>query len=229
MTHQPSPQEHTFGTGREAKPEPQAAVARPAAACGSGAADVIVKLGTSEIREGWANFLSRYDWDAFATLTYSGSVWSDEKVVKNFRAWLFEWQLRTAVERGLATIDHRTRWDAYGRAVGMYRKVRGLWFNGYRKQRGHPVYVLGIEPHKNGSLHAHAIIKWSDALPDLSRKLGHEIWFGSRADGNFNFGMARIEPPRGQDDVALYVSKYISKGGELFLSPNFDAGRMDAV
>ena len=186
-------------------------------------------LCNATVRDGWAEFLGRYGWDAFATLTYRGSAWANEQVVRNFRTWLFRWQVVTAIERGQCSESVRPRHDAYGREVGTSVKRRGTWWNGYRKGRAFPVWVLGVEPQKSGKLHAHAIIRWSPALPDLSRWTGWHLWTGARSEGAFDHGFARIEPPRCQDDVAGYVSKYVVKGGELHLSPSFDAARLVAV
>lgn len=211
--------------------------ARTGGDAGSGLGPGTLAIGTSQsvcliddmVREGWAEFLGRYGWDVFATLTYRGSAWSSEQVVRNFKAWLFRWQLLTAIERGLCAESVQPRRDAYGREVGTSVKRRGTWWNGYRKGRAFPVWVLGVEPQKSGKLHAHAIIKWSCALPGLSRWTGWHLWTGARSEGGFDHGFARIEPPRCQGDVAGYVSKYVVKGGELYLSPSFDAARLAAV
>ena len=188
-----------------------------------------VRLGSASVCEGWADFLGRYQWDVFATLTYSGSVWADEKVLKNFRVWLFRWQVQEAVSRGLCKVTSEERQDGYGRVVSKRKRYRGPWMNNYRKGRGRPTWVLGIEPHKTGKLHAHAVIRWSSLLPDLDRGLGYRLWTSPPPKG-FGFGLfARIEPPKCPGDVAGYVSKYVVKGGELVLSPNFDAASLVAA
>lgn len=188
-----------------------------------------VLLPDDAVREGWAEFLSRYQWDVFATLTYRGSAWAEEKVYRNFKSWLYAWQLRTAIERGLCTEQRRPKLDAYNRTIGCTIRYSGRWYNKYRKGRAFPVYVVGIEPQKSGKLHAHAIIKWSDSLPDLYRGTGHHLWTGPMAEGGFDHGISRIGPPRCQGDVAGYVSKYVVKGGDLYLSPSFDAARLVAA
>ena len=189
----------------------------------------VVACRVDEIREHWAEFLSRYAWDAFATLTYGDAVWSSEKIMRNFQRWLWEWQVRTAVARGLVSESLRVRTDGYGRRVGQHRKLSGTWWNEYRKGRAHPIWVVGIEPHRSGKLHAHAIIKWSRRLPDLRRTEGWRLWSGKTTEGGLGFGWCRIEPPKSQDDVNRYVSKYVTKGGEITLSPSFDAARLVAV
>ena len=189
----------------------------------------LVPLTDETVRAGWAELLSRYQWDAFATLTYANSVRTSEKVLRDFRRWLKRWQVETAVQRGLVTRSTTTRTDAYGRTISTDEKLSGSWHNAYRKGRAFPVWVLGVEQHRSGTLHSHAIIKWSDHLPDLDRRLGWSLWFNSKAEGGFGHGIARIEPPRGQSQVATYVAKYVVKGGEVYPSPSFDARRLTAA
>ena len=39
-----------------------------------------LELTDENVRAGWAEFLCRYRWDVFATLTYERPVWCDEKI-----------------------------------------------------------------------------------------------------------------------------------------------------
>jgi len=188
-----------------------------------------LELTDANVRAGWAELPSRYEWHVFATLTYKEPVWTPEKVLRDFKRWLWAWQLDTAVDRGLADTRIDQKHDGYGRLRSSKQKVAGPWFNSYRKGRARPVWLLGVEHHRTGALHAHAIIKWSDQLPDLDRRLGWKLWNASKREGGFGHGFARIEPPRGQDDVASYVSKYVVKGGEVYLSASFDAHRLAAA
>lgn len=160
---------------------------------------------TDHVRSGWSEFLGRYRWDVFATLTYAQAVRSSEKVLRDFHGWLWSWQVEAAISRGLACRSESGR-------------VSGAWANGYRKGRFRPVWVVGVEPHRSGALHAHAVVKWSDRLPDLRRSVGWSLWTEGRANG-----WSRLEPPRCQGDVTDYVSKYVTKGEDLFLSPSFSA------
>ncbi|QJP48337.1 hypothetical protein HKJ31_05785 [Xylella fastidiosa subsp. multiplex] len=79
-------------------------------------------------------------------------------------------------------------------------------------------WARGQEWHRDGRLHFHAVV----AAPDedinrlISRYEWHEFWYRE-------FGRNRIEAPRSQMDITGYVSKYVSKGGEVDVSRNFGA------
>jgi hypothetical protein len=79
-------------------------------------------------------------------------------------------------------------------------------------------WARGQEFHKDGRLHFHALISAAndDANKLLSRYQWHEWWFRE-------FGRNQLEEPHSQQDVARYVSKYVTKGGEVDFSPNFGA------
>lgn len=201
-------------------------------ASGSRALDIAFLRQSFEnerVRDAWVDVLTRYPWDCFATLTYADIVRAHEKVLRDFEHWLWEWQVQTAIERELCSATTQERYDGYGRIISKHRKLSGSWWNSYRKGRAYPVWVVGIEAQERGSLHIHALIRFSPRLPDLERRLGWELWHGSRADGGFEHGFARLEPPREQDDVAAYVAKYVTKGGEIVLSPTFNASKLDAA
>ena len=158
------------------------------------------------VLEGYAELLSRYPWDVFCHLSWRKES-APEVMVRNFKRWLYLWQLYTAVSRKRATIDENGR-------------AHGSWINSYRKQRQSPVWVFGIERgERGGRLHAHAIIKWSEKLPNLRRTKGHAMWFEA-------YGMNKLEPPKSQEDVGKYVSKYVAKDGEVYFSSSFDAARL---
>ncbi len=211
---------------------PAASVARTAGDAGpepGGVGADVVSLTDRNVRTAWATFLTRYPWDTFATLTYAGSAWAEEKVVRNFRHWLFRWQVETAKARGLCNESVHARKDGYDRVVGARRKLSGSWWNAQRKGRARVVWALGVEPQRSGKLHAHAVMRWPSMLADPIRRVGWHLWTGPKSSGGLDHGFSRIEPPRCQHDVAGYVSKYVVKGGELYLSPSFDAARLEAV
>lgn len=89
------------------------------------------------------------------------------------------------------------------------------------------MYCLGIEPHQSGLLHLHAVIKFCTSW-DMTRRNGWRIWSDMDYPAGMKMGWSRIEPPKVLGDVAGYVSKYVTKGGEIFLSPSFTAQRVQA-
>ncbi|WP_155616935.1 rolling circle replication-associated protein [Xanthomonas translucens] len=79
-------------------------------------------------------------------------------------------------------------------------------------------WARGQEFHRDGRLHFHAVAAApNDDLNRLiSRYQWHEFWYRE-------FGRNKIEAPRSQSDITGYVSKYVTKGGEVDFSKNFGA------
>jgi hypothetical protein len=178
------------------------------------------RIRSAEVRQGWAELLCRYPWDVFATLTYRGAVWTEEKVVRDVRRWVFEWAMRAAMERGEVVSR-----DCLKKDGTVYRKFSGKWWNSYSKGRNRPVFVIGIEPHKSRALRAHAIIRWPESYGEMQRTLGWKLWTRTD-DGGLGLGWSRIEPPSDSVSVSNYVAKYVVKGGEVWLSPSFLAAKL---
>ena len=92
-----------------------------------------------------------------------------------------------------------------------------LWGNNWkRKPHGGLVWARGQEFHKSGRIHFHAVM--ASPVGDLNEVAGryrwHEFWYRE-------FGRNQIERPNSQSDVLDYVSKYVTKDGEVDFSPNF--------
>ncbi|KFN42144.1 hypothetical protein N789_14675 [Arenimonas oryziterrae DSM 21050 = YC6267] len=88
--------------------------------------------------------------------------------------------------------------------------------NWHRKPHGGGVWARGQEFHKSGRIHFHAVLAAPQVdLNAVARRLDWMDWWFK------HFGIARIERPASQDDVAAYVSKYVTKDGEVDLSRNF--------
>lgn len=80
------------------------------------------------------------------------------------------------------------------------------------------IWARGQEFHKSGRIHFHAVFAAPHAdLNALTRRMDWVDWWWRE------FGIARIERPTDQEDVARYVSKYVVKDGEIDFSPNFPA------
>lgn len=88
-----------------------------------------------------------------------------------------------------------------------------------RAPHGGIVWARGTEFHKNGRVHFHALLAAPDRdLNSVSRYQWHEWWYRE-------FGRNQIEMPASQVDVNSYVSKYVTKGGEVDFSRNFGEAR----
>ena len=178
-------------------------------------------LECKEQREAWVDLLSEYQWDWFATLTFKHPQYDGVRALRMFQAWLFEVHRRKAEELGLCRTVTKPKFDGYGRQVDCRKDLRGPFINRWKKNRDRPVWVVGIEKHKNGSNHLHAVVRLSQGLGEIRRDEAWGIWRLPRSQGGMDLGWARVEPPKDQDDVRGYVSKYVTKGGELHLSPSF--------
>lgn len=158
------------------------------------------------LRLAWVRLLGRYPWDCFATLTWAKAP-GDEQVRRDFRTWLFTWMGNVAVQRGLA------RWVASRDG----QRLRGWWVNQRRKGRHEVVFALGVEPQRSGRLHVHSLLRFPPCFGEVYRGDGWESW-------KDRHGFARLEPPKSQDDVAGYVSKYVVKPeADLVVSESFQA------
>lgn len=162
--------------------------------------------GTDGVRAAWARFISGYRWQCFATLTWRSAVGA-EKVRRDFLTWLQAWMGECAVSRGQA------QWVGSGER----RRLRGWWVNRRRRGRDQAVFVLGVEPHRTGRLHAHAVLKFPSCFGSVLLREGSELWRKWH-------GICRLNLPRCQVDVTSYVSKYVVKPySEVELSESFQA------
>lgn len=94
------------------------------------------------------------------------------------------------------------------------REVYGVRW--YKRPDGGLVWARGQEFHKNGRIHFHAVCSApTDDLNSLTRRMRWVDWWWEE------FGIARIERPESQADVNRYVSKYVTKDGEVDFSPNY--------
>ncbi len=163
------------------------------------------------VAQAYVDLLAREPWHWFATLTFS-----PEKKVRD--KWTGE--LRK-VDRfhpihgmHLEAADKAFRWFNF-------ELNKSLYGNNWRRvPHGGVVWARGQEFHRSGKVHFHCLY----AAPDVdlnsvaSRYYWHEVWFRE-------FGRNQIERPRDQDDVLGYVSKYVTKEGEVDISPNFGQER----
>lgn len=78
-------------------------------------------------------------------------------------------------------------------------------------------YVNGIERHKSGWPHSHALLRFPGVDLDDRAQLSLADWQKRITDTG---GFAWLSRPRAQADVVSYVTKYVVKDGDLLLSEN---------
>lgn len=162
------------------------------AAVSGSAAPPAAPLGhpVARLRQGWVEFLGRWQWDWFCTFTFDPAKHSSpngmvhpEKGVKAFRLFVNELNC-----------------ELYGR-------------NWKRRDEG-VHYALALEFHKSGILHLHALVGAERDLNEVALRTAWKEWWYE------HFGIARIERPNDSNNVRGYCSKYVAKGGDLLLSEN---------
>jgi hypothetical protein len=108
-----------------------------------------------------------------------------------------------ALHKRFRYCTHKIGDQLYGRAV---------------MRRGSPIeYVVGTERHKSGWPHSHALLR----LPGVD--LGDRSQFSLADWQRFiseTGGWCWLTRPRNQGDTVGYVTKYVTKDGELVLSGN---------
>jgi len=125
----------------------------------------------------WADFLARFEWTWFCTLTFRSSV-HPEKAAKLFHVW---WCMMNQ--------------KLYGRR--------------WRKKSQGVRWVRAIEYQKRHVLHFHVLVG-GKGTPGLVAREFEEAWFDLA-------GIARMSLVESQDAALAYVSKYVSKGGQIDL------------
>ena len=122
----------------------------------------------------------------------------------NFVAGFTDWKsFITLTSRDIVTrdqIEHKFRW--------LVRRLNsGLFGNNYTRIVGHSYfsYALGLEYQKRDVLHAHVLVDRKVNFEAI-----HQIW-------NSLSGFAYIVPVVDAVGAAGYLSKYVSKGGDLSL------------
>lgn len=123
-----------------------------------------------------------------------------QKYVCDFAQWT---SFITLTSREIVTrdqIEHKFRW--------LVRRLnKELFGNNYTRIVGHSYfsYVIGLEHQKRDVLHAHVLVDRKVNFEAI-----HQIW-------NSMSGFAHIVPVTDSAGAAGYLSKYVSKGGDLSL------------
>jgi len=99
----------------------------------------------------------------------------------------------------------------------IHRINQGLYGRRYFKRQEGVYWVLAMEYHKSGVIHFHALLAdVEDLNTRFSRSAARNLWFDLA-------GIGRVDPI---DDrlqaLTDYVSKYVTKGGELTVGPGLE-------
>ena len=98
--------------------------------------------------------------------------------------------------------------------VWLSKLNREVFGHRWHKKPPYGVYwVAAIEYQKRGVIHLHLLI---NGVGETRRLTYMDIWAEM---GNKN-GWARVEPVETNNAVSMYLSKYVTKDGEIYLSNN---------
>lgn len=151
----------------------------------------------NELPLAWANLIGLYPWQWFATFTFRDRV-HPEYADKQFRLWVSK----------------------------LNRQIGGNhWYR--EKDTRACKWIRGLELQKRGVIHFHALFYHVEDLNVKARRLDFiDLWAMQLAGTSHNplphelKGNCRIEEPRCHEDVSQYVSKYVTKDGEIDVSDN---------
>lgn len=88
------------------------------------------------------------------------------------------------------------------------------------ERRGQGIeYVCGMERHKSGWPHSHALLRVPGVDLADRNQLSLAHWQKFISDTG---GYCWLERPKAQDDVVAYTTKYVLKEGDLILSDNLN-------
>jgi hypothetical protein len=118
------------------------------------------------------------------------------------------------------TSDHRSHPEALHKRFRyctnlMARDVYGR--TATRNGRSPVEWINGLERHKSGWPHSHALLRLPDVDVADREQFSLAEWQKRISDTG---GYCWLSRPRAQADVVSYVTKYVTKDGELRLSDN---------
>lgn len=117
----------------------------------------------------------------------------------------------TLTDAGLSHPEHMYKRTRYFMSL-INRKLYG---RNWSKRTEGIEHVIGLERQKRGSVHSHSLIR----IPTLDVRDRHQfpLSYWHRVANDLG-GFAKIELPKCQGDVVDYVTKYVCKEGEIYLS-----------
>ena len=162
----------------------------------------------AEIKKNYVDYISRYNWHEFATLTFKQLQRNPVRLKDMADHWLMKRHFRQAESEGTAIKVTKEKRDGYDRPLPSVTRYKGPFANRWSKGRGRPIYVMAIEPHKTRrGLHAHLLIHYTSFEKPLSRIEGTKLW-----KDELGFGFIRTDKVKSQEAVSKYISKYVLKG-----------------
>jgi len=143
-----------------------------------------------------------------------------QRLYPNVRPAWTEWLSQRPWDLFLTLTSERpTHPEALHKRFCWYRnKMSDALYGRAITRRANPIeYVNGIERHKSGFPHSHALLRLPDVDLAERSQFSLEHWQKFMSDSG---GWTWLSRPRGQGDVVAYVTKYVTKDGELILSEN---------
>jgi len=165
----------------------------------------------------WAVWIAlAYRWHYFCTLTLDNDHAGVESLTlqKHVRAFVKRWFFEEGARRGYATrVVRADRRDGFE-----YVRFQGAavdwWKNGNLTWK----WVAGLEPQRNGRLHAHLLLH----VPRFGRVWDGRLDYRTGWDA-WAWGGTRFEKPRNPVAVPNYLAKYVLSGGDVVLSDSFQS------
>ena len=114
------------------------------------------------------------------------------------------------------TFTYATHPERALKLFNVWRSMLSRELYGRRWYKRHPYgirSVVAVEHHKSGQIHLHALLA---GVGDLRRLTWMDIW--ERLDDLA--GYPRIYPVENNSAVSCYVTKYVTKDGDVYLSIN---------
>jgi len=117
------------------------------------------------------------------------------------------------------TSERRTAPEALQkRFLYVVRNVTAELYGRRVMRKGSPIeWVNGIERHKSGWPHSHGLLRFPGV--DVSNRVEFSLKYWQEYISGTG-GWAWLSIPRSQGDTVRYVTKYVTKDGELVLSDN---------
>ncbi|MEX2151283.1 MAG: hypothetical protein WD793_13815 [Steroidobacteraceae bacterium] len=163
------------------------------------------ELQHAALRENWVSFLQRFPFRWFCTMTFRQKI-SPQEVERLKEKGILQTSRSYCV--------HPERADKLWR-IWCSKLNRSIYGPHWHRHADRGVYwCRALEWHRSNVPHYHALVGASVDMDRLARRLSWmDEWYALA-------GIARIWPIEDDELVRRYVSKYVTKGGSIDLSPS---------